>query len=220
MKKEMRYVWCTGLLFLVFALFTGLVATVDVRPIGPEGGLVGFAAVNGFVFQRLGTSDAWYRITECLGIAYFLVVAGFGTVGLYQLVKRKDLRKVDGSLLALGAFYGAVAAAYLLFEVVVINCRPVLLGEVPEASYPSSHTMLAVCVAITAALQFRALCPERKRLCRIVDIAAYLFAAVMAVGRLLSGVHWYTDIVGSLLLSAALVMFYRAAAAWMEARRT
>ena len=34
------------------------------------------------------------------------------------------------------------------------------------------------------------------------------FTALMVVGRLISGVHWLSDIIGSILLSAGLVLLY------------
>ena len=195
---------------MLFGLFTLLAAFVDVRPIGPEGAPVGFGAVNGFVFELLGVHLFWYRLTDWLGLVPLLTAGGFAAAGLGQLWRRKSLRRVDRRLLALGAFYLVVIAFYLFFERVVINCRPILLGAGPEASYPSSHTVMAVTVMVTAVMELRALCPKRRGLCRAAEAAAGLVAGITAAGRLLSGVHWLTDIVGGLLLSAALTALYGA----------
>ena len=43
-----------------------------------------------------------------------------------------------------------------------------------------------------------------------VNVVFTVLIAVMAVGRLLSGVHWLTDILGGVLLGAALVLAYDA----------
>ena len=46
-------------------------------------------------------------------------------------------------------------------------------------------------------------------------MAVLLCAVLMVVtvaGRLVSGVHWMTDVAGGILLSASLMEFYRAAA--------
>ena len=210
MKHTMKsQVIRTAILFLMFVLFTILVARFDVRPVGPEGSEVGFASVNHFVFQRIGVHLVWYKITDWLGIAAVLCALGFALLGLYQLLMRKSIRKVDSRILVLGGFYALVIACYLFFETVVINCRPVILGTEPEASYPSSHTMLVVCIMATAAIQVRALCPNKKGLCRAADFLAVSLSTITVIGRLLSGVHWLTDIAGALLLSAALVELYR-----------
>ena len=49
-------------------------------------------------------------------------------------------------------------------------------------------------------------CPLR----RCLNAAIAGFTVFMVVGRLLSGVHWLTDIIGSIFLSAGLVLLYAA----------
>ena len=92
----------------------------------------------------------------------------------------------------------------------------VLTDGALEASYPSSHTMLVICIMGTAIMQFRRLLPEKKGLRIFLDGAAVLLIVVTVVGRLLSGVHWFTDILAGVLLSSALVMLYFSALTWLE----
>ena len=217
MKQTFKsYFQPAGALGLLFLLFTICVACVDVKPIGPEQSEVGFAALNQFVFQNIGVHPVWYTVTEWLGITALLVMFGFAVLGLYQLIRHRSIRKVDRRILALGLFYGLMLACYLFFEQVVINYRPIILGESLEASYPSSHTMLVVCVMATAAIEVRTLWPNRKKVWLGTELTAALLSGITVVGRLLSGVHWFTDIVGGLLLSAALVVLYRGVIAYME----
>ncbi|MBR6794617.1 MAG: phosphatase PAP2 family protein [Clostridia bacterium] len=190
-----------------FVLWTVLVSFVDIRPIGPNGSRVGFAALNGFVHGHTGVNLFLYTVTDWLGLVPIAVTFGFAVLGLVQWIKRKSLLKVDGSLLALGGFYIAVMAAYIFFEAVVINYRPVLIDGYLETSYPSSTTMLVMCVMPTAMLQLRPRIKNRVfRRCVLIAIAA--FTAFMVIGRLLSGVHWITDIIAGALLSTGLVMIY------------
>ena len=218
-KKAKKHFMLAGLLFLSFVLFTVFVTYFDVKPIGPEQSSVGFATINQFVFRLFGAHLIWYSITDWLGVIAILFAFGFAVVGLCQLIKRKSIRKVDSQILILGLFYILVIAFYLFFEQVVINYRPVILGESLEASYPSSHTMIVVCIMATSVMQFRTLCPNKKKLCLGMDIAAVLLVAITVIGRLISGVHWFTDIVGGLLLSAALVALYYAVIEYIEEHR-
>jgi undecaprenyl-diphosphatase len=119
----------------------------------------------------------------------------------------------------LGAFYALVICCYVFFEVVVINFRPVLVEGQLEASYPSSHTVLTVCIMGTAALQLHRLLQNKKPLRIGAEILAVLIAGVTVVGRLLSGVHWFTDIVGGLLLSAALLVLYVAVSKYVDRKK-
>jgi undecaprenyl-diphosphatase len=208
MKKENRKLLCIGACLMgAFILWTVLVAFVDVQAIGPENSRVGFAALNGFFHNLIGVNMVLYEITDWLSVIPLLTVAVFGLLGLRQWIQRKSLFKVDFSILVLGGFYITTLAFFTLFEVLVINSRPVLIEGILEPSYPSSTTMLALCVMVTAIMQLR----SRIQLPKVrfwVIVATSFFTAFMVLGRLLSGVHWLTDILGGMLLSAALVTLY------------
>ena len=206
-KKNKKRLVLGVSLVAVFVFWTVLVLFVDVRAIGPEGSSVGFAALNGFVHELTGVNWLLYTVTDWLGLVPIAAALGFAILGLAQLIKRKSLRRVDRSILALGVFYILVIAAYAFFEIVVINYRPTLIGGYLEASYPSSTTMLAMCVMPTAAMQLnRRIKNTVLRRCAIITVAA--FTGFMVIGRLISGVHWITDIIGGALLSTGLVMIY------------
>lgn len=212
MKRRNLHLLTAGLLLLgAFALWTVAVCLVDVRPIGPNGSSVGFAALNGAVHAVLGVCWPLYTITDWLGLVPMGFVFGFALLGLVQLIRRRSLGRVDRDILVLGGFYLVVLAAYLLFEKFAVNYRPVLIDGFLEASYPSSTTMLTLCVIPTAMLQLRRRIP-RAGLRRVILWMLGIFTAFMVVGRLLSGVHWLTDIVGGALLSAGLVALYAAMA--------
>lgn len=206
MKKFSPSIW----LLMAFALWTLGVCFIDVRPIGPHGTAVGFAFLNSWCHRITGVHMALYHITDWLGLVPFFFVFGFGLAGLTQWIRRKSLMRVDRSILVLGAFYIAVMAAYVLFEVITINYRPVLIDGNLETSYPSSTTMLVLCVIPTAILQLNSRIRNR-RINLIISLALTLFTAFMVIGRLISGVHWLSDIIGGMLLSAGLVTLYRSA---------
>ena len=194
-------------LLAAFVLWTLAVRFLDVQAIGPQGSLVGLAGINQFVHNLVGVHFGLYNMTDWLGLVPIFVCMGFGVLGLIQWIKRKSIRKVDFDILILGGFYVVTIAAYLLFESVVINYRPVLIAGILEASYPSSTTMLVMCVMPTAIMQLEGRTKNR-RFRKIVAFILIAFVIFMVIGRLISGVHWFTDIVGSTLFSAGLVMMY------------
>ena len=208
MEKKSKKMLVLGVsLLLAFVLWTVLVCIVDVRAIGPRESSVGFATLNGFVHSLTGVNWFLYTVTDWLGLVPIAVAFGFAVLGLSQWITRKSLLKVDRSILALGGFYILVMAVYILFEKVVINYRPTLIDGYLEASYPSSTTMLVMCVMPTAMMQLHVRI-KNKVLGRCVMIAIAAFIAFMVIGRLMSGVHWVTDIIGGALVSAGLVITY------------
>lgn len=211
-KKRIRNPFPGVLLrFALFLGFTIALKIIDLRPIGPEGSVVGFAAINGFFFRLLGTSNFWYQLTKLLGYISFLAAGGFALIGLLQWIRRKSLVKVDYRLLLLAGFYVLIIVFYGLFEKLIVNYRPVILDESAglEASYPSSHTMMLLCILATARLLLPRFC-KNKAITSVGRTICIIMMILMPVGRLLSGVHWFTDIVGACLLSAALVSLYKA----------
>ncbi len=210
MKKEKQKNFCIAICMLAaFLLWTVAIRFFDMQAIGPQKSTVGFATINHFVHNLTGVHMVLYTVTDWLGLVPLMIVMGFGTLGLFQWIKRKHLLKVDYSLLVLGGFYIVVIAVYILFEILIVNYRPVLINGYLEASYPSSTTMLVMCVMPTAIMQFNSRI-KNDILKRCVSSAIIVFIAFVVIGRLISGVHWFTDIVGGTLLSAGLVLMYRA----------
>lgn len=199
-----------GIFLIVFILWTILVRTVDVQPIGPNGTNVGFAAWNGWFHELTGVHMELYTITDWLGLIPVFVCMIFAGVGLKQWISRRNLFKVDYDILILGIYYAAVILNYLVFEMISINYRPVLIEGRMEVSYPSSTTLLVLCVMPTLIEQMmRRLKAEKLK--QGIRVATIWFSACMVLGRLVSGVHWFTDIVGAIILSAGLFLFYKGA---------
>lgn len=195
-------------LIAVFAVWTVLIQFVDVQAIGVNETLVGFATFNGWFHKLTGVHMTLYVVTDWLGLVPVFVCMFFGGVGFIQLVKKRSLLKVDLDIIFLGVYYILVIFGYLIFEMVPINYRPVLIEGFMEASYPSSTTLLVLSVMTTLIFQ------TNNRLKsvmakRIIVILAILFSVFMVIGRLICGVHWFTDIVGSVILSAGLFCIYR-----------
>ncbi|MBQ9464939.1 MAG: phosphatase PAP2 family protein [Lachnospiraceae bacterium] len=216
MKETKSRSLCAGTALLAaFACWTVLIRCADVRPAGPNGSTVGLAAFNVWFHHTAGVHMPLYTVTDWLGLVPIAVCLGFAVLGFRQMTGRRSLPKVDRDLLLLGGYYILVIFAYLFFEMVPINYRPVLIGGSLEASYPSSTTLLVLSVMPTLKYQIDRRCGAPV-IRRIVTVSAVLFSSFMVVGRLLSGVHWATDIIGSVFLSQGLFMIYRHAVEWTD----
>jgi len=193
---------------MVFAIWTVLIQIVDVQPIGVNGTDIGFAIVNCWFHRLTGVHMAVYVLTDWLGLVPVFVCILFGGIGLVQMIRRRSLCKVDYDIILLGGYYIIVIAGYLFFEMIPINYRPILIEGRMEASYPSSTTLLVLNVMPTLIFQanYRL---KNKRLKKSILLLTVVFIGFMVIGRLICGVHWLTDIVGSVLLSAGLFYTYK-----------
>ena len=195
--------------FALFILVIALVTCVDLAPVGPANTSIGLSHLNKAVHDLIGVHMFWYQVTNLLGFWAILCGAVFACIGLKQLIERKSLKQVDAKILALGGLFVLLGIIYVLFEKVVINCRPVLMeGEtVPEASFPSSHTVLAFVIFGAIAMMLKDYLQD-KRLVSMLQNACLVLILVSVIGRLISGVHWFTDIFGGIFLSYALLMVF------------
>lgn len=208
-KNANKSLACGGIFAVLFVIWIAIIKLVDVSAIGPEGTEVGLSGINKAVHEALGLNMTLYKLTGILGDVALVVAGLFALFGLVQLIKRKSLAKVDGAIYALAGLYVVTMAIYVVFEKVIINYRPVIMpGEsAPEASFPSSHTMLA-CVIFGSAIVMINKYIANETIRRILSVVAVVLLIVVVVGRLVSGVHWFTDIVGGILISAALVFTF------------
>lgn len=210
MKKD-RFIKL-GILAGVTMILSLLVCFVDKGIVGPKATSVGFSHINAFFAGIFTFNKPLYILTNLLGYLAILICLGFAFIGRSQLILGKSLKKVDRNIIALGVLYVVVIALYVIFEKAEINYRPIIMpGETePEASFPSSHTMLALVVFCSAPWVLYKYIRDQKIL-KIVTIVMYVLAAITVVGRLLSGVHWFTDIVAGVLISATLLYGFRIA---------
>ena len=193
----------------VFILWTVLVSVFDKGAIGPLGSVVGFSSLNGFVHKMTGVNMTLYVITDWLGLVPLCFMLGFAFLGLFQLIGRKSFSKVDADIYALGVFYIVVTAVYLFFEHYAVNYRPVLIDNKLEVSYPSSTTLLVMCVIPTSVMQIK-MRIKNEKLKNVISWFLIGFTAFTVIGRLVCGVHWISDILGGAVLSVGLVLIYYA----------
>lgn len=215
--KAKRVLFVGVCLLAAFVLWTVLIQSVDVQNVGQRGTAIGFATFNTWFYQLTGVHLWIYTITDWLGLIPIAVCLCFGILGFSQLIRRRSLFKVDPDIILLGIYYMIVIAAYLIFEMIPINYRPIPIDGYMEASYPSSTTLLVLSVTPTLLLQI-----NRRFQSKAIRFTVYIFAvsfsAFMVIGRLISGVHWATDIICSIFLSFGLFELYYAAVLFADKR--
>lgn len=204
MNKKKRNILISTILILLAIVFTILIKVVDVKTIGVNESKIGFATLNQFVFEAVGVNMTWYHITDWLGIIPILMAMIYALMGVIQLIKRRSILKVDKELIILGLFYIIVMFIYVFFEKIIVNYRPVLMNGFLEASYPSSHTLITICLCGSSIIINNKLFNNRTT--KITNILSAIIIVTTVVGRLISGVHWFTDIIGGILISIALLM--------------
>lgn len=216
MKKNGKKLLIAGIIMMAaFALWTGLIQIVDVQPVGQKGTDIGFASLNCWFHKLTGVHMTIYTVTDWLGLVPIFICMFFGGIGFVQLIKRRNLFQVDMDILLLGIYYIIVIFGYLIFEMIPINYRPILIEGFMEASYPSSTTLLVLSVMPT--LSFQANRRIKKTVIKnIINIFVILFSSFMVVGRTIAGVHWLTDIIGSLILSTGLYLIYKSGVLWFD----
>lgn len=218
MKKKAKEILTAGIIMIImFILWTILIQNIDVQSVGQNGTDIGFAKLNVWFHNITGVHMWVYTVTDWLGLLPIFICMVFGGVGLVQLIKRKSLLKVDKDIILLGVYYVLVIFGYLIFEMIPINYRPILIEGFLEASYPSSTTLLVMSVMPTLAFQsYRRIVNSKIK--RGIYVFTVLFTTFMVVGRTVAGVHWLTDIIGSVMLSSGLYLIYHGSVKLIDER--
>lgn len=206
-KKNWK--WLVGAAFLLlFLILIILLKTVDVEINEAIGKEIGLSRINVTVHNAIGVHFRWYDATEYIGYFAILAAAGFAVwAGVRLLVSRFSIRKMGLDFLVLGGLYIVVILCYVFFEFAVVNYRPILLDGKAEASFPSSHTVLSIVVFVSAAkILYRRFAPRVSPI--LFSLPFWALAAFTVSGRLVSGVHWLTDVIGGVLLSLALLFIF------------
>lgn len=219
MKSSKKTIFMGGILMVLFVIFTILVKTVNVGAVGPENSVVGFSGINKAFFDFPGQNGFCYHLSEYIGYFSFLVVFLFALYGVYELIKRKSFKKIDKQIVALGIFYVVVAVFFAVFEKVIINYRPVIedIEEGLEASYPSTHVLIIVCIMGSTSIVLSSLYRgSGSKPVVAACVISFVLAVIGVIARLFSGVHWLTDVFGGLLLSMSLLTMFRGVINSME----
>ena len=95
--KNRKQLLAGAALLIAFTVWTVLIQSIDVQPVGANGTAVGFAAVNTWFHQLTGVHMTVYTVTDWLGLVPIGICGIFGIVGLGQ-TKYRCRDDLSGSL--------------------------------------------------------------------------------------------------------------------------
>lgn len=212
--KNIRNIIMSVIMTIFSGVFVYLVKTVDVKAIGPNKSSVGFSGINKAYADMVGSNMTIYKLTEIFGLLVFIIVGIYGLIGIYQLFKRKSLFKVDREIIGLGILYVLMISLYLIFDKIAINYRPIIIDGELEPSFPSSHTMLAICTCVSSLMVYKKYVPSKFNY--LILFSTVLLLTLVFLGRTISGVHWISDILGGVIISLTLLTYFYTIIKWKK----
>jgi undecaprenyl-diphosphatase len=215
MKNSKKYLISSIILVIIAIIFTILVKVFDKGAIGPNNTIVGMQVINDYFKNMFPFNETLYKITKYAGFVPLLFGVYYAIIGLMQLIKGKSLKKVDNRIYLIGGFYILVLILYLFFEKVALNYRPVIIDGELEASFPSTHTLLAICFFISSAMVSKYYI-KNDTLRKVINIFSIVFMFFIVIGRMICGCHWFTDIIGGIIISLTLLNIFYAILLFIE----
>ncbi len=211
MKKYLYFLLPISLL-VIFVVFTILVKTVDVQYISGANYYLGFYSMNTTVNSWLSydKADTMKKLSDAIMYISFVFPLAFAITGVYQLITRKSLKKVDPRIYVLLGVYITIAVLYFVFELAKINYSPIVGADGKiKASYPSTHVFVTDVLFITGVVTAMSFINIKKKyLEAITFILLAILALLVGFVRLLSGQHWLSDILASYILAGLVISLF------------
>ena len=218
MKDSKKYLISSIILVLVAIIFTVLVKVIDKGSIGPDNTIVGFQAINDYIKNMFPFNETLYKITKYAGFIPLAFALYYAYIGFMQLLKKKSLKKVVSKIYLIAGFYVVVLVLYVLFDKIAINYRPVIIDKELEPSYPSTHVLLAMCFCLSSVIMSKYYM-KKDSIRKVVNIGTWLLMLFIVIGRMICGCHWFTDIIGGILISLALLNIFNTILLMLEEKK-
>ncbi|MBR2658515.1 phosphatase PAP2 family protein [Candidatus Saccharibacteria bacterium] len=147
----------------------------------------------------------WEKATDIVLVASIAMLAIFFILGICQWISRKSLKKVDKRLLFAPIPLVLMVVIYFIFDkFLVLNTRPNGSGE---SSFPSTHVMVVATIFFIVAIILPKYIRSKVALA-ILDIVMLALLSIVCVGRILSDMHWLSDVIGGLAFAAIFTEIY------------
>lgn len=161
-----------------------------------------FGVLHTWVYNEI---MKWDLISDVILVASIASLAVFVFLGIYQLFACKSLLKVDRRLLWMIFPLLLMAITYIIFDkLFVLNVRPNGSGE---TSFPSTHVMVVATIFMLIAINLPYYI-KSKAICILLDLAMLALLVLVCVGRVLSEMHWLSDVLGGLAFALIFAFIY------------
>ncbi len=148
----------------------------------------------------------WDQITDIILYTSFAVLAVFIFIGIYQLITRKSLKKVDKALLWMPLPLVLMLITYLLFDKILppLATRPNGSGE---PSFPSTHVMVVATIFFLATMELPKYV-KSKAVRIILELIMVVLLSLTCIGRVASDMHSPIDVIGALAFAFIFTEIY------------
>jgi len=203
-KKNLTVAISLGILFVALTLS---LLFIDVKVINETDKEIGLAFIN-----KLSNNVSYNEFLDKISDIFMILSIGFilflAIKGLVQLVKRKNILKVDKEILVFGGVVVLMAVLWITFDrLFIINYRPILIDGELEASYPSTHIMI-VTFTMLSSIDLLIKYIQNKKIRYTSSVTVWLCIGLTIVLRFASGMHWISDCLGGFILGAILYYVY------------
>lgn len=206
-KQGKKWFLAALILTAVFVVLTITVKYVDQKNIGSQ--VIGWATINLWWRDIIGVRNFWQIASHIFAAITLIILVMFLVWQAIALLRRKSFRTMPRHWWFFDLTLIALALCYIVFQIMVINFRPLLIDGVAELSYPSSHVLLLATLWPVFILTLSREVKSRPWL-RVASVIGIIVMTVGIIARLLSGYHWFTDIIGGIMLGAVLTCWYQA----------
>lgn len=207
MSKQKIGWWLTAVCCtILFLVLTVSLLLVDVQSAGAQ--TVGWASLNFWWHDLISVQHGWHIVSNIVATVTLLALCAMVVWQFIIMLRGKSFRAFLKQWLAFDITVILLVLCYVLFQIVVVNYRPIMIDGMAEVSYPSSHILLFATLLPLIVCECWHNVPS-KVWRRVIAVSALVLMVVGIVARALCGYHWLTDSVGALLLSAALVAWYK-----------
>ncbi len=203
LKKVLNKYSLMGLGFLfIFLILLILLMSVDkASNIYKEIGLYNFNKI--FLVDYY--NESWDGFSDVILYISILFILGLIIYGIYQLYKRKSLFKVDKDIILTGFGFVFIIIIWFIFDKFIdINYRPIAVNGSAQTSFPSTHVMLA-CFSLLATTRIILKRNTNELKYNIITYGGVSILVILcSLGRILSKMHWTTDVLGAIFISLAI----------------